>query len=55
MTPIRENPDGSADYTIDMNDYTQAKLIEMAVIGLFKEKIAQQKKVPWYKRIFKHD
>jgi len=55
MTPIKENPDGSADYSLEMNEYTKAKLIEMAVIGALKDAIKQQKKVPWYKRIFKHD
>ena len=55
MTPIKENPDGSVDYSLDMNEYTKAKLIEMAVIAALKDAINQQKKVPWYKRIFKHD
>ena len=55
MTPIKENPDGSVDYSLDMNEYTQAKLIEMGVISALKDAIKQQKKVPWYKRIFKHD
>lgn len=54
MTPIKENPDGSVDYSLNMSEYTHAKLVEMAVIGLIKEHIAKEKK-PWYKRIFKHD
>ena len=52
MTWTKDNPDGSADYALDMNEYTQAKLIEMAVVAMLKEHINQQKK-PWYKRIFK--
>jgi len=52
MTPIKENPDGSADYSLEMNEYTKAKLIEMAVIGALKDAIRQQKKQPWYKRWF---
>lgn len=52
MKQIKENPDGSADYNIDMSDYTQAKLIEMAILNLFKQEIARQKKKPWYKRWF---
>lgn len=51
MTWTKDNPDGSADYALDMNEYTQAKLIEMAIVGMLKEHINQQKK-PWYKRIF---
>jgi hypothetical protein len=52
MTWTKDNPDGSADYALDMNEYTQAKLIEMAVVAMLKEHINQHKK-PWYKRIFK--
>ena len=52
MTWIKDNGDGSADYALEMNEYTQAKLIEMAVVAMLKEHINQQKK-PWYKRIFK--
>lgn len=51
MIYVKDNPDGSADYTLRMNDYTQAKLVELGVIGLLKQAIAQQKK-PWYKRWF---
>jgi hypothetical protein len=52
MTHVKDNPDGSGDYQLSMNEYTQAKLVELGVIGLLKEHIAQQKK-PWYKRILK--
>ena len=52
MTHVKDNPDGSGDYELHMNEYTKAKLIELGVVGLLKEHIAQQKK-PWYKRIFK--
>lgn len=51
MIYVKDNPDGSADYKLRMNEYTQAKLIELGVIGLLKQAIAQQKK-PWYKRWF---
>lgn len=51
MIYVKDNPDGSADYKLRMNEYTQAKLIELGVIGLLKQAIAQQKK-PWYRRIF---
>lgn len=52
MEHVKDNPDGSGDYELHMNEYTKAKLIELGVIGLLKEHIAQQKK-PWYKRILK--
>jgi hypothetical protein len=52
MTPIKENLDGSVDYSLEINEYTKAKLIEMAVIGALKDAIRQQKKQPWYKRWF---
>ena len=52
MSYVKDNPDGSADYSLDMNEYTQAKLIEIGVIALLKEHIAQKKKQPWYKRWF---
>ena len=51
MTHVKDNPDGSGDYKLHMNEYTQAKLVELGVIGLLKQAIAQQKK-PWYKRWF---
>lgn len=51
MTHVKDNPDGSGDYQLRMNTYTQAKLIEMSVVGLLKEHIRQNKK-PWYKRLF---
>lgn len=54
LTQLKENPDGSVDCKLDMNEYTHAKLVEMAVIGLIKMGIAsEQKQLPWYKRIFK--
>lgn len=49
----KDNPDGSADFEVKMNEYTHGKLVEMAIIGLLKEHIAQQPKQPWYKRFFK--
>lgn len=53
LTQLKENPDGSVDCKLDMNEYTHAKLVEMAVIGLIKMGIAaEQKKKPWYKRWF---
>ena len=54
LTQLKENADGSVDCKLDMNPYTHAKLVEMAVIGLIKMGIeSEQKKLPWYKRIFK--
>jgi hypothetical protein len=40
---ISENEDGSANCEVDMNDYTKGKLIELGVISILKEHIAQEK------------
>jgi hypothetical protein len=40
---ISENEDGSANCEVDMNDYTKGKLIELGVIAILKEHIAQEK------------
>ena len=38
-----ENEDGSANCEVDMDDYTKGKLIEIGVITILKEPIAQEK------------
>ena len=38
-----ENEDGSANCEVDMDDYTKGKLIEIGVIAILKEHIAQEK------------
>jgi len=40
---ISENEDGSANCEVDMDDYTKGKLIEIGVIAILKEHIAQEK------------
>ena len=40
---ISENDDGSANCEVDMDDYTKGKLIEIGVIAILKEHIAQEK------------
>jgi hypothetical protein len=40
---ISENEDWSANCEVDMNDYTKGKLIELGVISILKEHIAQEK------------
>jgi len=40
---ISENEDGSANCEVEMNDYTKGKLIEIGVIAILKEHIAQEK------------
>ena len=40
---ISENDDGSANCEVDMDDYTKGKLIEIGVISILKEYIAQEK------------
>jgi hypothetical protein len=40
---ISENEDGSANCEVEMNDYTKGKLIELGVIAILKEHIAQEK------------
>ena len=37
------NDDGSANYRLDLNEYTTSKLVEIGVIALLKEHIAQEK------------
>jgi hypothetical protein len=36
------NDDGSANYKLDLNEYTTSKLVEIGVISLLKEHIAQE-------------
>ena len=40
---LSENEDGSANCEVDMDDYTKGKLIEIGVIAILKEQIAQEK------------
>ena len=40
---LSENEDGSANCEVDMDDYTKGKLIEIGVITILKEHIAQEK------------
>ena len=40
---ISENEDGSANCEVEMDDYTKGKLIELGVISILKEHIAQEK------------
>jgi len=44
ITKIKENPDGSAECTIDISDFVKGKLIEKGVIALLTEYIDQEKK-----------
>jgi len=44
MTFANENSDGSANYDLDMNEYTTSKLVEIGVIALLKQHIEQEKK-----------
>lgn len=49
MRKLKERPDGGADMELDMNDYTKSKLIEIGVVSLLKEHIAQQQpKKKWW-------
>ena len=43
INTISENEDGSANCEVEMNDYTKGKLIEIGVIAILKEHIAQEK------------
>ena len=43
INTISENEDGSANCEVDMDDYTKGKLIEIGVIAILKEHIAQEK------------
>lgn len=40
---ISENEDGSANCEVELDDYTKGKLIEIGVITILKEHIAQEK------------
>ena len=40
---ISENEDGSVNCEVELNDYTKGKLIELGVISILKEHIAQEK------------
>ena len=37
------NDDGSANYRLDLNEYTTSKLVEIGVISLLKEHIEQER------------
>ena len=43
MTFESNNDDGSANYKLDLNEYTTSKLVEIGVIALLKENIALEK------------
>jgi hypothetical protein len=43
MTHAMDHDDGSATYNLDLNEFTSSKLIEIGVIALLKEHIAQEK------------
>jgi len=43
MTHAMDHDDGSATYNLDLNPYTNGKLVEIGVIALLKEHIAQEK------------
>ena len=43
MTHAMDHDDGSATYNLDLNPYTNGKLVEIGVIALLKEHIEQQK------------
>ena len=47
------NDDGSANYKLDLNEYTTSKLVEIGVISLLKEHIAQEqaKRASIYNRV----
>lgn len=51
MEIIKENPDGSADFELNCNSYTTAKLVQLGVINLLKAHIEQEKqpKKAWWK------
>ena len=37
------NDDGSANYRLDLNEYTTSKLVEIGVIALLKQHIEQER------------
>jgi len=43
MTHAMDHDDGSATYNLDLNQFTTGKLVEIGVITLLKEHIAQEK------------
>jgi len=43
MTHAMDHDDGSATYNLDLNPHTNGKLVEIGVIALLKEHIAQEK------------
>jgi hypothetical protein len=43
MTFESNNDDGSANYRLDLNEYTTSKLVEIGVISLLKEHIEQER------------
>jgi len=43
MTYVSENDDGSANYNLDLNEFTTSKLVEIGVIALLKQHIEQEK------------
>jgi len=43
MTFASDNGDGSANYNLDLNEYTTSKLVEIGVIALLKQHIDQEK------------
>jgi hypothetical protein len=43
MTHAMDHDDGSATYNLDLNEFTSSKLIEIGVIALLKEHIAQER------------
>ena len=43
MTFESNNDDGSANYKLDLNEYTTSKLVEIGVISLLKEHIEQER------------
>lgn len=54
ITRMKDNPDGSCDVQVDMNDYAKERLIEAGVLALLKQHINDTyDKLPWYKRVFK--
>jgi hypothetical protein len=43
MTFKEEHEDGSATYNLDLNPFTNSKLVEIGVIALLKQHIEQEK------------
>lgn len=54
ITRMKDNPDGSCDVQVEMNDHAKERLIEAGVIALLKQHMYDTyEKLPWYKRLFK--